>query len=67
VLSWSCKHISQHPRRTGTPTRGDMKEYSDPAMPAVPMHVVHAFGRLLPIQARPFIDFLVKRGGMTER
>jgi DNA-binding transcriptional LysR family regulator len=33
----------------------------DPAMPKVPMHVVHAFGRQLPVRARLFIDFLVER------
>jgi DNA-binding transcriptional LysR family regulator len=33
----------------------------DLAMPKVPMHVVHAFGRQLPVRARLFIDFLVER------
>ena len=33
----------------------------DLAMPEVPMHVVHAFGRQLPVRARLFIDFLVER------
>lgn len=31
------------------------------AMPSVPMHVVHAFGRQLPVRARLFVDFLVER------
>ncbi len=35
----------------------------DLAMPKVPMHVVHAFGRQLPVRARLFIDFLVERMG----
>jgi len=35
----------------------------DLAMPTVPMHVVHAFGRQLPVRARLFIDFLVERMG----
>ena len=33
----------------------------DVAMPSVPMHVVHAFGRQLPVRARLFVDFLVER------
>jgi hypothetical protein len=33
----------------------------DPAMAMVPMHVVHAFGRQLPVRARLFINFLVER------
>ena len=33
----------------------------DLAMPKVPIHVVHAFGRQLPVRARLFIDFLVER------
>jgi hypothetical protein len=33
----------------------------DLAMPKVPMHVVHAFGRQFPVRARLFIDFLVER------
>lgn len=35
----------------------------DVAMPSVPMHVVHAFGRQLPVRARLFVDFLVERVG----
>ncbi|CAN7714042.1 LysR family transcriptional regulator [Bradyrhizobium sp. LjRoot220] len=33
----------------------------DVAMPSVPMHVVHAFDRQLPVRARLFVDFLVER------
>jgi DNA-binding transcriptional LysR family regulator len=33
------------------------------AMPKVPAHVVHAFGRQLPVRARLFIDFLAERMG----
>jgi hypothetical protein len=37
------------------------------AMPRVPMHVVHPFGRQLPVRARLFIDFLVERAGSLRR
>jgi DNA-binding transcriptional LysR family regulator len=33
----------------------------DVAMPSVPLHVVHAFGRQLPVRARLFVDFLIER------
>jgi hypothetical protein len=36
---------------------------SHAAMPSVPMHVVHAFGRQLPVRARLFVEFLVERMG----
>ena len=39
----------------------------DVAMPSVPMHVVHAFGRQLPVRARLFVDFLVERVGRIGR
>jgi DNA-binding transcriptional LysR family regulator len=32
----------------------------DLAMPSIPMHAVHAFGRQLPVRARLFMDFLVE-------
>jgi DNA-binding transcriptional LysR family regulator len=33
----------------------------DLAMPSIPVHVLHAFGRQLPVRARLFIDFLVEQ------
>jgi DNA-binding transcriptional LysR family regulator len=38
-----------------------MEILPDLAMPDIPMHVVHPFGRQLPLRARLFIDFLVER------
>ncbi|MDX8479328.1 LysR family transcriptional regulator [Mesorhizobium sp. VK24D] len=31
------------------------------SMPAIPVHVVHAFGRQVPVRARLFVDFLSKQ------
>lgn len=31
------------------------------AMPSMPVHVLHAFGRQLPVRARLFVDFVVER------
>jgi DNA-binding transcriptional LysR family regulator len=36
------------------------------AHPTMPVHVVHAYGRQLPLRARLFIDFLVERVGMSD-
>jgi hypothetical protein len=33
------------------------------AMATVPVHVLHAFGRQLPVRARLFFQFLVQRLG----
>jgi DNA-binding transcriptional LysR family regulator len=33
----------------------------DCALPAMPLYVVHAYGRQLPLRARLFIDFLIKQ------
>lgn len=31
------------------------------AMVSIPVHVLHAFGRRLPVRARLFVDFLVEQ------
>jgi DNA-binding transcriptional LysR family regulator len=36
------------------------------ACPTMPVYVVHAYGRQLPLRARLFIDFLVERVGKSE-
>lgn len=37
------------------------------SMPAIPVHVVHAFGRQVPVRARLFIDFLSKQMAVLTR
>lgn len=37
------------------------------SMPAIPVHVVHAFGRQVPVRARLFIDFLSKQMAVLAR
>ncbi|WP_214475189.1 LysR family transcriptional regulator [Mesorhizobium sp. dw_380] len=36
-------------------------------MPAMPVHIVHAFGRQLPVRARLFVEFLAKQMGRLGR
>ncbi|TIU13032.1 MAG: LysR family transcriptional regulator, partial [Mesorhizobium sp.] len=31
------------------------------AMPTMPVHIVHAYGRQLPVRARLFVDFLASQ------
>ena len=37
------------------------------AMPAMPVHIVHAFGRQLPVRARLFVEFLAGQMAVLTR
>lgn len=36
-------------------------------LPTMPVHIVHAFGRQLPVRARLFVEFLVRQMGRLDR
>ncbi|WP_348642038.1 LysR substrate-binding domain-containing protein [Mesorhizobium sp. M8A.F.Ca.ET.142.01.1.1] len=39
----------------------------DMPLPTMPVHIVHAFGRQLPVRARLFVEFLVRQMGRLDR